>query len=78
MKKSLVMVLVVVTALAFASSVLAANLGCLDYPSPDDAKAKCKDRVIDKGKCTGSQPLCGGGPLLKWKVKWLTKEVCNK
>lgn len=73
MKKSLVLLVVLVTTVAFASTVL----GYWDcYPTPK-CKIVCVDKVLCKGKAAGKIKLCGPcAPTIKFKGSWLTVLKC--
>jgi hypothetical protein len=76
MKKSLVMLVVLVSSLALAGSVFAAgDWGC--YSTPGVKKAPCVDQVLCKGKAKGMEKLCGpGAPSIKWSGSWMTVLKC--
>ncbi len=76
MKKSLVMLVVLVSSLALAGSVFAmGDWGC--YGGPVVKKAPCVDKVLCKGKCAGKEKLCGPcAPTIKWSCSWMTVLKC--
>ncbi len=76
MKKSLVMLVVLVSSLALAGSVFAmGDWGC--YPVQVFKKPPCKDQVLCKGKCAGKQKLCGPcAPTISWSCNWMTVLKC--
>ncbi len=76
MKKSLVMLVVLVSSLALAGSVFAmGDWGC--YGMPSVKKPPCVDQVLCKGKCKGKEKLCGPcAPTIKWSCSWMTVLKC--
>lgn len=75
MKKSLVMLVVLMSSLALAGSVFAMDWGC--YEMPKVKPIPCKDKVLCKGKAKGVEKLCGPcAPVIKWSGSWLTIEKC--
>ncbi|AFM26789.1 hypothetical protein [Desulfomonile tiedjei] len=75
MKKSLVMLVVLMTSLALAGSVFAMDWGC--YEMPVCKPIPCKDKVLCKGKAKGMEKLCGPcAPVIKWSGSWMTIEKC--
>ena len=78
MKKSLVMLVVLVSSLALAGSVFAmGDWGC--YSMPTVKKPPCVDQVLCKGKCKGKEKLCGPcAPTIKWSCNWMTVLKCPK
>ncbi len=77
MKKSLVVLVVLVTSLAFVGTVFASGWGC--YGAPAYKAPKCVDKVLCKGKMKGAQALCGPcAGMVKWSCKWLAVEKCPK
>ncbi len=86
MKKSLVIMVVLVGSLALAGSVFAGGMtkmpvtqatdwGC--YSTPTCKPAPCQDQVLCKGKAKGIQKLCGPcAPTIKWAGKWMTVLKC--
>lgn len=75
MKKSLVMMVVLVGSLALAGSVLATDWGC--YSTPTCKPAPCKDQVLCKGKAKGIEKMCGPcAPTIKWAGSWMTVLKC--
>ena len=86
MKKSLVMMVVLVASLALAGSVFAGGMtkmpapqgtdwGC--YSTPTCKPAPCKDQVLCKGKAKGAQKMCGPcAPTIKWAGSWMTVLKC--
>ena len=84
MKKSLVLLAVLVTTLAFASTVCAYSWACYEMPT---CKVVCKDEVLCKGAAKGMVPVCGPAmcvygkiecPSISWSGKWLTVVKCPK
>jgi len=75
MKKSLVTLVVLVSALALAGTVCAyVDWSCYEMPK---AKVVCKDTVLCKGAAKGAIPLCGPcAPVVKYSGKWLTVAKC--
>jgi hypothetical protein len=86
MKKSLVLMVVLVGSLALAGSVFAGGMakapapqaGCGDcYSTPTCQPAPCKDIVLCKGQAKGVVKMCGCcAPTIKWAGKWMTIEKC--
>ncbi|MGC8602884.1 MAG: hypothetical protein ACP5VS_04255 [Desulfomonilaceae bacterium] len=75
MKKSLVMMVVLVGSLALAGSVFATDWGC--FSSPSCKPAPCKDQVLCKGKAAGVEKMCGPcAPTVKWAGSWMTVLKC--
>lgn len=75
MKKSLVMLVVLMSSLALAGSVFAMDWGC--YSMPTCKPIPCKDKVLCKGKASGAEKLCGPcAPTIKWSGSWMTIEKC--
>jgi hypothetical protein len=75
MKKSLVMLVVLVSSLALAGSVFAMDWGC--YTTPSVKPIPCKDQVLCKGKAKGMEKLCGPcAPTIKWSGSWMTVLKC--
>lgn len=75
MKKSLVMLVVLMSSLALAGSVFATDWGC--YTTPSVKPVPCKDEVLCKGKAKGVEKLCGPcAPTIKWSGSWLTVLKC--
>lgn len=75
MKKSLVLMVVLVGSLALAGSVFATDWGC--YTTPSVKPAPCKDKVLCKGQAKGVEKMCGPcAPTIKWAGKWMTIEKC--
>jgi hypothetical protein len=76
MKKSLVMLVVLMSSLALAGSVFAmADWGC--YSMPTCKPIPCKDQVLCKGKAKGMEKLCGPcAPTIKWSGSWMTVLKC--
>ena len=73
MKKSLVILVVLVSTLAFASTVVAWD--CYSYPKCP--VPPCKDQVLCKGAVKGATKLCGPcAPMIKWSAKWMTLCLC--
>ena len=72
MKKSLVMLVVLVSSLALAGSVFAmGDWGC--YTMPSVKKPPCVDQVL----CKGKEKLCGPcAPTIKWSCNWMTVLKC--
>ena len=81
MKKSLVMLVVLMGSLALAGSAFAFDWGCYGA-APSIKLPPCKDRVLCKGKAQGVEKLCGpacgpgGAPVIKWSGSWSTIEKC--
>jgi hypothetical protein len=76
MKKSLVMLVVLVGSLALAGSVFAMDWGCFGA-MPTCKMPPCKDKVLCKGKAKGVEKLCGPcAPVIKWAGSWSTIEKC--
>jgi hypothetical protein len=76
MKKSLVMLVVLVGSLALAGSVFAMDWGCFGA-MPTCKMPPCKDKVLCKGKAKGVEKLCGPcAPVIKWSGSWMTIEKC--
>ncbi len=79
MKKSLLVVLALVTMLAFAATANAWYYGIGCYDMPDAPKIPCKDQVLCKGQAKGMIPLCGPCPgAVKYSAKWKTVCLCPK
>ncbi|MGO8878793.1 MAG: hypothetical protein ACLPVO_10055 [Desulfomonilaceae bacterium] len=84
MKKSLVIMVVLVGSLALAASVFAGGMakgpaaGCGDcYSTPSCQPAPCQDQVLCKGKAAGAQKMCGPcAPTIKWAGSWMTVLKC--
>ena len=84
MKKSLVIMVVLVGSLALAGSVFAGGMakmpaaGCGDcYSTPSCQPAPCKDEVLCKGKAAGVEKMCGPcAPTIKWAGSWMTVLKC--
>jgi len=84
MKKSLVIMVVLVGSLALAASVFAGGMakgpaaGCGDcYSTPSCKPAPCKDQVLCKGKAKGIEKMCGPcAPTIKWAGSWMTVLKC--
>jgi hypothetical protein len=86
MKKSLVLMVVLVGSLALAGSVFAGGMakspapqcgGWDCYSTPTCQPAPCKDRVLCKGQAKGIEKMCGPcAPTIKWAGKWMTIEKC--
>jgi hypothetical protein len=75
MKKSLVILVVLVGSLALAGSVFATDWGC--YSTPSVKPAPCKDQVLCKGKAAGVEKMCGPcAPTIKWAGSWMTVLKC--
>ncbi|MGC8657959.1 MAG: hypothetical protein ACP5U1_02700 [Desulfomonilaceae bacterium] len=75
MKKSLVMLVVVMGSLALVSSVFATDWGC--FSTPTCKPAPCKDEVLCKGKAKGIEKMCGPcAPTIKWSGSWMTVLKC--
>ena len=75
MKKSLVLLVVLVGSLALAGSVFASDWGC--YTTPTVKPAPCVDKVLCKGKAAGKEKLCGPcAPVIAWSGSWMTVEKC--
>lgn len=75
MKKSLVMLVVLMSSLALAGSVFAMDWGC--YTMPTCKPIPCKDEVLCKGKAKGVEKLCGPcAPTIKWSGSWMTVLKC--
>lgn len=87
MKKSLVLMVVLVGSLALVGSVFAGGMakapapqcggGWDCYSTPTCQPAPCKDRVLCKGQAKGVEKMCGPcAPTIKWAGKWMTIEKC--
>ncbi|MCL5124610.1 MAG: hypothetical protein M1511_08975 [Deltaproteobacteria bacterium] len=87
MKKSLVIMVVLVGSLALVGSVFAGGMakrhavqaaGCGDcYSAPSCQPAPCKDQVLCKGKAKGVEKMCGPcAPTIKWAGSWMTVLKC--
>ena len=87
MKKSLVLMVVLVGSLALVGSVFAGGMakapapqcggGWDCYSTPTCQPAPCKDRVLCKGQAKGVVKMCGCcAPTIKWAGKWMTIEKC--
>jgi hypothetical protein len=75
MKKSLIIVVALVTCLAFAGTVLAWD--CYPPAYQYCKQLKCKDQVLCKGKAGGKTKLCGPcAPTISWKASWMTLALC--
>ncbi|MEW6139978.1 MAG: hypothetical protein AB1733_17275 [Thermodesulfobacteriota bacterium] len=76
MKKSLLLLVALVTTLAFAGTACA-WWDC--YEMPPAPKVVCKDEVLCKGQAKGAIKLCGPcAPTIKYAGKWITMCVCPK
>lgn len=77
MKKSLVLLVVLVGSLAFVGSGFAFDF-CVSCDGPAVKAAPCVDRVLCKGKAAGKEKLgCGPcAPAIAWSGKWMTVEKC--
>ena len=77
MKKSLVMLVVLVSSLALAGSVLAFDGGWCCYTAPVCKPPVCVPQILCKGQCAGAQKLCGPcNPWIKWTCSWETVLQC--
>jgi len=77
MKKSLLLLVALVTMLAFASTA-SAWYGW-DCYEPPKCKVVCKDEVLCKGKAAGAIKLCGPcPPTVTYSGSWLTVAQCPK
>lgn len=85
MKKSLVLLVVLFTTLAVASSACAFyGWDCYEMPK---CKVVCKDQVLCKGAAKGTIPLCGPAmcvcgkitcPSVSYSGQWITLLQCPK
>ncbi len=85
MKKSLVLLVVLLTTVAFAGSACAFyGWGCYEMPT---CKIVCKDEVLCQGSAAGNIALCGPAmcingkiscPSVSYKGKWITVLKCPK
>jgi hypothetical protein len=83
MKKSLVLLVVLLTSLAVASSACAFyGWDCYEMPK---CKVVCKDQVLCKGKAAGTIGLCGPAmcdhgkitcPSISYAGSWITLLKC--
>jgi len=75
MKKSLVLMVVLLGSLALASSVFAYyDWACYEMPV---CKVICKDQVLCKGAAKGKIKLCGPcAPVITYAGSWLTIAKC--
>jgi len=76
MKKSLVTLVVLVSALALAGTVFAGvEWGCFEMPK---VQVTCKNTVLCAGTAKGIVPLCGPCcvPPIKYSGRWLTVAKC--
>ncbi len=79
MKKSLVMMVVLVSSLALAGTVMANyDWACYEMPV---CKPVCNDTVLCKGEAKGKINLCGGpcgpcAPAITYAGRWLTVVRC--
>jgi hypothetical protein len=75
MKKSLVIMVVLVGSLALAGTVFASD--CWDCNPILNKPAPCKDQVLCKGKAVGLEKMCGPcAPTIKWAGSWMTVLKC--
>jgi len=75
MKKSLVLMVVLLGSLALASSAVAYyDWACYEMPV---CKVVCKDQVLCKGAAKGKIKLCGPcAPVITYAGQWLTIAKC--
>jgi hypothetical protein len=79
MKKSLVMLVVLVSSLALAGTVMAGyDWGCFEMPV---VKQECYDTALCKGQAKGAVKLCGPcgpccAPVITYSGSWLTVARC--
>lgn len=85
MKKSLVLLVVLLTSLAVAGSAGAFyGWDCYEMPK---IKVECKDEVLCQGKAAGTIALCGPAicdhgkitcPSISYSGSWISMVVCPK
>ncbi len=77
MKKSLVLLVVLVGSLALVGSGFAYDF-CVSCDGPEGKPAPCADKVLCKGKAAGKEKIgCGPcAPVISWAGKWSTIEKC--
>ena len=85
MKKTLVLLVVLVASVAVVSSASAFyGWGCYDMPK---CKVVCKDKVICQGSASGAINMCGPAVCINGKIvcpsasfsgKWITLVKCPK
>jgi len=75
MKKSLVILVVLLGSVALAGSAFAYyDWACYEMPT---CKVVCKDQVLCKGQAKGKIKLCGPcAPTISYAGKWLTVAKC--
>lgn len=77
MKKSLVLLVVLVGSLGLVGSGFAFDF-CVSCDGPTVKPAPCVDKVLCKGKAAGKEKLgCGPcAPSIAWSGQWSTVEKC--